>query len=98
MVYESLIKNTSESLHKFYPDIKISKKRLIKRVIEDISNFSKWNYVSYLLLVTDKQCNNILNKEIEDVLDEKFDCSFYDRLIRKKLYDYKKKDYFKKLV
>ncbi|WP_303315194.1 type IIL restriction-modification enzyme MmeI [Flavivirga abyssicola] len=96
--YEGLIESSSKSLHKFYPNIKISKKHIIKRAIGNISGCSKWNYVSYLLLISDEQCKNILNKEVEDVLDEKFDVNFYDHLIRKKLYDYKRKDYFKRLV
>tara|TARA_R110002050_G_scaffold261556_1_gene401736 strand:- start:276910 stop:279783 length:2874 start_codon:yes stop_codon:yes gene_type:complete len=96
--YEGLIKSASLSLNKFYPNAKIIKKQIIKRAIGNINGRSKWNYVSYLLLVSNEECIRILNKEVEDVLGEKFDVDFYDHLIRKQLYDYKKKDYFKRLL
>lgn len=96
--YEGLIKSVSKSLFKFYPDTKINKKQIIKRAIGNIGVQSKWYYVSYLLLISDEQSEKILNREIEDLLDENFDSNFYSFLIRKKLYDYKKKNYFEKLI
>lgn len=96
--YEGLIKSISKALHKFYPDVRIIKKQIVKRAVGNIGGISKWNYVSYLLLICDENCKRILNQEIEDVLDEKFDISFYDQLIRKQLYDFKRKDYFERLI
>ncbi|WCC46674.1 type IIL restriction-modification enzyme MmeI [Tenacibaculum finnmarkense] len=96
--YEGLLKEIALTLNKFYPDVKITDKQLIKRAIGNISGHSKWNYISYLLLITDEQCKSILNKEFEDALDDNFDFSFYDHLIRKKLYDHNKKNYFNRLL
>lgn len=96
--YEGLIKDASIALNKFYPNVKISDQQLIKRTIGNISGHSKLNYISYILLVTNEQCKNILNKEFENILDENFDFYFYDHLIRKDLYDYRKKNYFEKLI
>ena len=96
--YEGLIKYTSESLNKFYADIKISNKQLIKKALSNIDGKSKWNYTSYLLLVSDEHCKTIINNDIEEMLDQEMDLQLYDRLIRKKLFDYKRKDYFERLV
>lgn len=96
--YEGLIKSTSEALNKFFPDDKISNKQLIKKAIGNIDGMSEWIYISYLLLVTDDSCRSIINNEIEEMFDEKLDFDLYDRLIRKKLFDYKRKDYFERLV
>lgn len=96
--YQGLIESTSQSINKFYPDTKITKKQLVKRAIGNIGGRPKWNYVSCLLLVCNEPCKNMLYKEIEELLDEKMDFDFYKFLIRKELYDYKRKDYFKRLI
>lgn len=96
--YEGLLKDTSLALHKFFPDTKINKKRLINKVIGNIDGIHKWRSVCFLLNIVDDQCKQILNTEIEEMLDQEFHYEIYDDLIRKKLYDYKKKDYFIKYV
>lgn len=96
--YEGLIENAVKSLNKFYPSEKIKDKQLIKRVIGGLTETSKRSHISYLLLVVNDECREILEREFEEILDEKFDNYFYDRLIRKKLYDHSKKDYFDKLI
>lgn len=96
--YEGLIKSISKALHKFYPHVRIIKKQIVKRAVGNISGISKWNYVSYLLLICDENCKRILNQVIEDVLEEKFDISFYYHLIRKQFDDFKRKDYFERLI
>jgi len=96
--YEKLIRVTSLTIHQFYPNTKINNKRLVKKVVSNINGISKWRYASFLLKVTDEKCQAILQSEIEDMLDEELDFDFYDHLIRKELYDYKKKGYFKRLV
>ncbi len=96
--YERLLKEISIALNKFFPKTKITKKRLINKVIGNIDGIHKWRYVPYLLNIADEQCKEILNSEIEEMLDEKFHSQLYDNLIREKLYDYRKKDYFKRYV
>lgn len=96
--YEGLIKSTSETLNKFYPNIKVRNRQLIKKAIGNIDGKSKWIYASYLLLITDDSCGSIINDEIEEMLDLKFDSNFYEHLIRNKLFDYKRKDYFERYV
>ncbi len=96
--YEELIKSSSEALNKFYPDIKISNKQLVKKAIGNCASVSKWIYVSYLLLVTDDSCRTIISGEIEEMFDLKLDFDLYEHLIRKKLFDYRRKDYFERLV
>ncbi|WP_347053624.1 type IIL restriction-modification enzyme MmeI [Flavobacterium olei] len=96
--YEGLLKDTSVALHKFFPDTKISNKRLINKVKGNIDGIHKWRTVSYLLNVTDDPCRQILHTEIEEMLDQKFHSQIYDHLIRMQLYDYKKKDYFKTYI
>lgn len=96
--YEGILKDTSLALHKFYPDTKITKKRLINKVIGNIDGIHKWRSVSFLLNIVDEQCKEILNTEIEEMLDEKFHSQIYDELIRMQLYDYRKKDYFKRYI
>lgn len=96
--YEGLLKEASVALHKFFPDTKITKKRLINKVIGNIDGIHKWRYVSHLLNIADEPCKAILNTEIEEMLDEKFDSQIYHDLIRTQLYDYRKKDYFKRYV
>lgn len=96
--YQGLIKNSSISLNKFYPTAKFKNKQLVKRAVVNINLPYEWRIVSYLLLVSNEECTTILNKEIEDVLDEKFEPEIYDHLIRKKLYDSSKKKYFKKYL
>ena len=96
--YEGILKDTSLALHKFYPDTKITKKRLINKVIGNIDGIHKWRSVSFLLNIVDEPCKEILNTEIEEMLDEKFHSQIYDELIRMQLYDYKKKDYFKRYI
>ena len=96
--YEGLIKDTSLALSKFFPNTKINNKRLINKVIGNIDGIHKWRSVSFLLNIVDDQCKQILNTEIEEMLDQEFHYEIYDDLIRKKLYDYRKKDYFKKYI
>jgi hypothetical protein len=96
--YEGLLKDTSLALHKFFPDTKINKKRLINKVIGNIDGIHKWRSVSFLLNIVDDQCKEILNTEIEEMLDQEFHYEIYDDLIRQKLYDYRTKDYFKKYI
>lgn len=96
--YEELIRVSSITLNKFYPEVKINNKQLIKKAIGNISGIPKWNSISLLLKVTDENCSEILNNEIEDFLNENWSFNFYDHLIRKKLYDHKKKRYFIKYV
>jgi hypothetical protein len=96
--YEGLLKSTSLALHKFFPDTKINKKRLINKVVGNIDGIHKWRSVSFLLNIVDDQCKQILNTEIEEMLDQEFHYEIYDDLIRMKLYDYKKKDYFKQYL
>jgi hypothetical protein len=96
--YEGILKDTSKALHKFFPDTKINKKRLINKVIGNIDGIHKWRSVSFLLNIVDEQCKNILNTEIEEMLDEKFHFQIYDDLIRIELYDYRKKDYFERYI
>ncbi|OIV41699.1 type IIL restriction-modification enzyme MmeI [Flavobacterium johnsoniae] len=96
--YEGLLKEVSMALHKFFPDKKITKKRLINKVIGNIDGIHKWRYVSYLLNIADEPCKAVLNSEIEEMLDQKFHSEIYDDLIRMKLYDYRKKDYFKRYI
>nr|WP_315221568.1 type IIL restriction-modification enzyme MmeI [uncultured Flavobacterium sp.] len=96
--YEGLVRETSIALHKYFPETKINKKRLINKVIGNIDGIHKWRSVMYLLNITDEQCKEILNAEIEEMLDEKFDLQVYDDLIRKQLFDYRKKDYFKRYI
>lgn len=96
--YEGLIKETCKTLNKFYPSVKIEDKKLVKNAIGNIDNYSKASYISYLLIVTNSECQEILNKEFESMLDEEFDLYFYDQLIREKMYSYKKKDFFTKMI
>ncbi|WP_298486237.1 hypothetical protein [uncultured Maribacter sp.] len=96
--YDDLIRVISKTIHKFHPDDKIKNKQLIKRAIGNVSLTYKWKNISHLLLITDEACSKILNKELEEVLDENWEFSLYDHLIRKKLYNYKNKEYFKKYV
>lgn len=96
--YEGLIKYTSLALSKFFPNTKINNKRLINKVIGNIDGIHKWRSVSFLLNIVDEQCKNILNTEIEEMLDQEFHYQIYDDLIRKELYDYRKKDYFKRYI
>lgn len=96
--YEGLIKNISIALNKFFPDIKFCNKRLINKVIGNIDGIHKWRSVAYLLKIVDEKCKNILNSEIEEMLDKEFLFQIYDDLIRKKLYDYRKRDYFKRYI
>lgn len=96
--YEELIKSSSEALNKFYPDITISNKQLVKKAIGNCDSVSKWIYVSYLLLVTDDSCGTIISGEIEEMFDHKLDFDLYEHLIRKKLFDYRRKDYFERFV
>jgi len=96
--YEGLLKESSIALHKFFPDTKISKKRLINKVIGNIDGIHKWRSVSFLLNIADEQCRQILNTEIEEMLDQKFHFHIYDDLIRMQLYDYRNKDYFKRYI
>lgn len=96
--YERLIKYTSFALSKFFPNTKINDKRLINKVIGNIDGIHKWKSVSTLLNIVNDQCKKILNTEIEEMLDQEFHFHIYDDLIRKELYDYRKKDYFKKYL
>lgn len=96
--YERLIESTSKAIFKHHPQYKIKDKRLIKKAVANINSISKWLYVSYILKVADEKCRKILIDEIEELLDEKFEFDFYDHLIRNKLYDFRKKDYFKRYV
>ena len=96
--YEDLIRVSSITLNKFYSSVKIDNKQLIKKAVGNINGIPKWKSISYLLKVTDDSCSKILNEEIEEFLDETWSFNFYDYLIRKKLYDYKKKGYFKKYI
>lgn len=96
--YENLIKTTCICINKFYPDEKLINKRLIKKSISNISSTSKWINISYLLLITDTKGSDYINNEIEEFLDEEFDPQFYNHLIRRKLYDSSKKNYFKKFI
>lgn len=96
--YEGLLKDTSLALSKFFPDTKINKKRLINKVIGNIDGIHKWRSVSFLLNIVDEQCEKILHAEIEEMLDQEFHYQIYDDLIRQKLYDYRKNDYFKKYI
>lgn len=96
--YEKLIEITSRAIKKFHPNRKISDKKLIYKLISNTNSSYKWRNSAYLLNITDSECSEILIKNIEEFLDKRFDYDFYSFLIRNKLYDYKKKDYFKKLV
>lgn len=96
--YEGLVKDTSLALSKFFPNTKINNKRLINKVIGNIDGIHKWRSVSFLLNIVDEQCKKILNTEIEEMLDHEFHYQIYDDLIRKELYDYRKKDYFKRYI
>lgn len=96
--YEGLVKETSLALSKFFPNTKINNKRLINKVIGNIDGIHKWRSVSFLLNTVDEHCKKILNTEIEEMLDQEFHYQIYDDLIRKELYDYRKKDYFKRYI
>lgn len=96
--YEKLIKSVSRAIFKYHPHYKIKDKRLIKKAVANINDISKWFCVSYILKVVDDKCKKILIYEIEEELDEKFDFDFYDHLIRERLFDHKRKDYFKRYI
>lgn len=96
--YQGLIEGLSIAINKFFPNEKVKDKQLVKKVIADIDGLHKLKYVSHLLLIVDEKSEEILNAEIEEMLDENFDRDTYSFLIRKKLYNYRKKDYFKKLI
>lgn len=96
--YEGLVKDTSLALSKFFPNTKINNKRLINKVIGNIDGIHKWRSVVFLLNIVDEQCKKILNTEIEEMLDQEFHYQIYDDLIRKELYDYRKKNYFKRYI
>ncbi len=96
--YEKLIESVCKAIFKHHPHYKIKDKRLIKKAVANINGVSKWFYVSYILKVADDKYKKILINEIEEELDEKFEFDFYDHLIRKGLFDYKRKDYFKRYV
>lgn len=96
--YGRLIKASCVSVNKFYPEEKSIDKRLVRKSIGNISNISDWFDVSHLLMITEGRNKDFINNEIEEILDEKFDTQLYDHLIRKKLYDFSKKKYFKQYV
>lgn len=96
--YEGLIQGIPKAINKFYPEFQTNNIQLIKRALSTINNNRKWKYISYLLLISNRECQDIINSEIEITLDKEMDFDIYDYLIRKKLFDHKRKGYFKKYV
>gem|GEM_PF-634824 len=94
--YKGLIKQTSKSLHKFYSEFKISDKQLIKKALSNAKSIPEWKSVSHLLLVSNDECRTIIYDELNEILLTDNNFNLYEYLIRKKLYDYKQKDYFEK--
>lgn len=100
--YNLLIKNVITILAREYPDFKITDRGIIIKSIANCyyseGNSADFRSIIYLLKITDEDNIALLTNTIEEYLNNKFDSCLYDIMIRKRLYDYRKHDYFKKLI
>lgn len=96
--YTDLIEKTAKAIFKFYPDYKIDNLKLIQTAIlncsSDNGNNSNYNHLIPLVKVCSEKCKEILLNTFEIQLDNKFSSDFYEMLLEKADYDYKKKNYF----
>ncbi len=96
--YRSLIESVPKSLLKFYPNCKITNKKLIQTAIlnctSDSGDDANLTSLIYLTNVCSEECKGILYSAFEIQLDFKFREEFYEALIRDSEYDYNRKGYF----
>ncbi|MBN3583363.1 hypothetical protein JYB64_13275 [Algoriphagus aestuarii] len=96
--YRSLIESVPKSLLRFYPNCKISNKKLIQTAILNCTSDSgddvNLTSLIYLTNVCSDECKGILYSAFETQLDFKFSKEFYEALIRNSEYDYNRKSYF----
>lgn len=100
--YERLLRLISQAISKHHPEFKIADKGIIIKAIANCHNDEgtdkQFRPIIYLLKIVDDKNKALLLSAFEDELDSKFNTCFYDELIRKKMYDYTRKNYFLKLA
>jgi hypothetical protein len=95
--YSKLIEQIPKSIKKYYPDYKISNKKLVQLAI--ISSSSENNeHVNYshlinLMTICNDECRALLIDAFEEQLDKHFFADMYEQLLLSG-YDYNNKDYF----
>lgn len=100
--YKELIHKLSQSLHANHPDYKIHNKTLVRKAINN--SYSKnginsdFKHLVHFANIIGEFEKELLIHAFEEHLNEEFNPEFYQRLIKYKVYDYRKKDYLKKLI
>lgn len=96
--YTDLISVVAKAIHKFYPDFKIDKLKLIQTAIlkssSDDGRNSNYQHLMPLVKICDMNCMKILVNTFEVELDKEFNFSLYESLIEKTSYDWSSKNYF----
>jgi hypothetical protein len=100
--YTKLLSKTSAALNKYYPEYRIENKQLVNRSIinsvADLGTRADYLHLCEFYNISNDECKNLFERAFEEELDRNFSATFYECLLRKCQFDYKKGNFFKQYI
>jgi hypothetical protein len=88
--YNQLIKATALAIHRFYPNLKISNKAIVRKAIANCASLSsdreEYKHIIFLLRITDDANSSVLLRTLDDYMSKEYNPALFEDMLRHNLH------------